>query len=69
MTLTRERKRRIVLMSLAYMYKFGEPFIDLVKRGTPEENKKAWGILRKQIKEIHTELKQKPLNPQAHVQS
>jgi hypothetical protein len=59
MILNKERKLRILMMSLAYMYKFGEPFVDLVKDGSSEENKKAWGKLREQIKELHTELKQK----------
>jgi 2-oxo-4-hydroxy-4-carboxy--5-ureidoimidazoline (OHCU) decarboxylase len=59
MQLDKQRKLRILMMSLAYMYKFGEPFVDLVKDGTPEENRQAWGTLREQIKEVHTELKRK----------
>ena len=59
MALEKQRKLRILMMSLAYMYKFGEPFVDLVKGGTPEENRKAWKQLREEIKELHGELVQK----------
>lgn len=54
-----DRQRRILLMSLAYMHKYGEPFIDLVKSGSSEENRKAWGVLRQEIKELHAELSRK----------
>ena len=46
-------------MSLAYMHKYGEPFIDLIKNGSSEENRKAWGVLRQEIKELHSELTRK----------
>lgn len=46
-------------MSLAYMHKFGEPFVDLIKDGTPEANREAWKKLREEIKELHGELARK----------
>jgi 2-oxo-4-hydroxy-4-carboxy--5-ureidoimidazoline (OHCU) decarboxylase len=54
-----DRKRRIILMSLAYMHKYGEPFVELVKGGTREQNMQAWETLRGEIKELHAELVQK----------
>lgn len=54
-----DRQRRILLMSLAYMHKFGEPFVDLIKDGTPEANREAWKKLREEIKELHGELARK----------
>lgn len=49
-------------MCLAYMHKYGEPFVDLVKDGSQEENMKAWKTLREQIKQVHSELKTKLIN-------
>ena len=46
-------------MSLSYMYKYGEAFVDLLKDSSQEENAKAWKILREQIKAVHSELKEK----------
>lgn len=54
------------MMCLAYMHKYGEPFVDLIKDGTPEENASAWKVLREQIKQIHSELKSKLQNEQAN---
>jgi hypothetical protein len=59
MELGKNRKIKILLMSLAYMYKYGEPFVDLVKGGSPEENASAWKILKEQIKQLHSELRDK----------
>jgi len=51
----KQRKRRIVLMSLSFFYKHGEFFVGLIENN-PEENKRAWQILRDEIKEIYEEL-------------
>jgi hypothetical protein len=55
----KSRKIRILLMSLSYMYKYGEAFVDLLKDSSQEESAKAWKILREQIKAVHSELKEK----------
>lgn len=53
-----DRQRRIILAALSFFCNYGEAFVDLVK-GDKEENKKRWIILRKEIKDLNDELREK----------
>lgn len=52
------RQRKIILMSMSFMYTRGDWFVELVE-GDKEENKKAWAQLRKEIKELYGQLSEK----------
>lgn len=54
----RSRKRKIILMSLAFMKNHGEKFVEMIPH-YPEENKRAWRTLRGEIEDLYSELKQK----------
>lgn len=54
----KKRQRRIILMCLSFFYKYGEGFVELIEHDQ-EENKKAWKILREEIKDLYEELSEK----------
>lgn len=52
------RQRRIILMCLDFFRAHGESFVELIPH-FKEENKEAWKKLRREIIELHDELKVK----------
>lgn len=54
----KQRQRKIILMCLSFFYKHGEFFVSLIEHDE-EENKKAWQVLRSEIKDLYGELSAK----------
>ncbi len=56
MALTRKEKIAL-LTAISFMHNHGEYFVPLLKKGTPEENQRAWEKAKVIYKDLHRRIR------------
>ena len=52
-----KKEKLALLAAIAFMYKFGEHFVPLLKNKSQEENQEAWKEARIIYKDLHSRIK------------